>query len=67
MLAAIEKKGIMRTIAISRNTASFNDFLARLNLTDYFPYAFGGDDTALLKPYPEPVIKTLKDLSFAAV
>lgn len=66
VLAAIEKKGIMRTIATSRNTASLNDFLAKLNIADYFPYVLGGDDTALLKPHPEPVIKTLKELSFEA-
>ena len=66
VLTAIEKKGIMRTIATSRNTASLNDFIAKLNLADYFPYVLGGDDTPLLKPHPEPVIKTLKDLSFDA-
>lgn len=56
----------MRTIATSRNTASLNDFLAKLNLAGYFSYVLGGDDTALLKPHPEPVLKTLKDLSFEA-
>ncbi len=66
VLAAIEKKGIMRTIATSRNTASLNDFLTKLNIADYFPYVLGGDDTTLLKPHPEPVIKTLKELSFEA-
>lgn len=66
VLTTIEKKGIMRTIATSRNTASLIDFLTKLNLADYFPYVLGGDDTALLKPHPEPVIKTLKDLYFEA-
>lgn len=64
VLADIEKKGIMRTIATSRNTVSLNDFLVKLNLAGYFPYVLGGDDTAFLKPHPEPVIKTLKELSF---
>ena len=66
VIAAIEKKGIMRTIATSRNTASLKGFLTKLNLSGYFPYVLGGDDTVLLKPHPDPVIKTLKEISFDA-
>lgn len=62
----LKKKGIMRTIATSRNNASLNEFLTKMNIADYFPYVLGGDDTALLKPNPDPVLKTLKDLSYKA-
>ena len=37
-----------------------------MNLAEYFPYALGGQDTEHLKPHPEPVLKTLQDLSCKA-
>lgn len=64
VLEILEKNGIMRTVATSRNNASLNEFLKKMNIDDYFPYVLGGDDTALLKPNPEPVLKTLKELSY---
>ena len=62
----LKEKGIVTTIATSRNNASLKEFLARLGLAQYFSYALGGQDTEQLKPHPEPVLKTLRDLSFEA-
>jgi HAD superfamily hydrolase (TIGR01509 family) len=64
VLEILKQNGIMRTIATSRNNASLNEFLIKMNIADYFPYVLGGDDTSLLKPNPEPVLKTLKELSY---
>ncbi len=66
VLETLKKNGIMRTIATSRNNASLNEFLAQMNVAQYFPYVLGGEDTALLKPNPEPVLKTLNELSYSA-
>lgn len=62
----LKKQDILCTIATSRNTPSIHDFLKKLELTSYFPYVLGGNDTELLKPHPEPVLKTLADLSYSA-
>ena len=61
----LKEQGIKLTIATSRNTASLKEFVAALNLSKYFSYMLGGDDTKLLKPNPEPVMKTQKDLFFS--
>ena len=62
----LKSRGIMCTIASSRNRASLNEFLVKLKLADYFSYVLGGEDTVCLKPHPEPVLKTLQDLSVEA-
>lgn len=62
----LKKRGITTTIATSRNNASLGGFLQQMNLAEYFPYALGGQDTEQLKPHPEPVLKTLQDLSCKA-
>lgn len=60
----MKERGIMTTIATSRNNASLAEFLTRLGLEKYFSYALGGQDTEQLKPHPQPVLKTLQELSF---
>ncbi len=62
----MKERGIVTTIATSRNNASLHEFLERLGLSDYFTYALGGQDTEQLKPHPEPVLKTLRDLGVKA-
>lgn len=62
-LEALREKKIVTTIASSRNRASLDGFLIKMNIAEYFPYLLGGGDTACLKPNPEPVLKTLKELS----
>ncbi len=62
----MKERGIVMTIATSRNNASLKEFLTSLDLEKYFSYALGGQDTEQLKPHPEPVQKTLRDLGFKA-
>ena len=62
----LKGRGIVTTIATSRNNASLAEFLSRLGLEEYFSYALGGQDTEQLKPDPQPVLKTLEDLNFRA-
>jgi len=66
VLSALREKSIKTTIATSRRRDSLIDFLNEWDITEYFPYVLGGDDTARNKPDPEPVIKTLNDLSVKA-
>lgn len=65
-LDALKEKGIKCTIASSRNSQSLNGFLDSMSLKKYFPYVLGGDDTPLLKPNPDPVLRTLEDLGIDA-
>lgn len=65
-LERLKERKITTTIATSRNNVSLHEFLEKMNIIDYFPYVLGGDDTAFLKPNPEPVNKTLQDLSYTA-
>lgn len=66
VLEQLKAKDIVCTIATSRNNKSLEEFLEKLHLKPYFSYVLGGEDTALLKPNPEPVLKTLQDLSYLA-
>ena len=65
-LKTIKEKGIICTIASSRNSRSLNGFLETMGLEEYFEYVLGGDDTLLLKPNPDPVLKTLEHLGVSA-
>jgi len=65
-LEFLKKKGVICTIASARNSKSLKGFLSLMDIEKYFPYVLGGDDTELLKPHPEPVLKTLKDLDIRA-
>ena len=66
VLAVLEERGIMRTIATARNKKSLFEFLADWNLEKAFPYVLAGEDTTRLKPHPDAVLKTLSDLSLSA-
>lgn len=65
-LEQIKNKGIVCTIATSRNKKSLKEFLAKSNIEKYFSYTLGGEDTVNVKPHPEPVLTTLKKLSITA-
>ncbi|MBR5798856.1 MAG: HAD family hydrolase [Lachnospiraceae bacterium] len=65
VLEALNEKGIVCTIATSRNGKSCREFLEQLGIAKYFSYVLCAEDTTLLKPNPEPVLKTLADLKFA--
>lgn len=59
-LRSLYEAGYRLTIASSRNSVSLNEFLQKMEIETYFTYVLGGDDTAKLKPDPEPVLKTLE-------
>ncbi|MBQ9927858.1 MAG: HAD family hydrolase [Lachnospiraceae bacterium] len=63
-LNKLKDKGIVCTIATSRNGKSLKEFLDKMNITNFFSYLLAAEDTTLLKPNAEPVIKTLNDLSY---
>ena len=65
-LEKLKDKGILCTIATSRNSKSLKEFLNKMNVAQYFTYVIAAEDTSLLKPNPEPVIKTLNDLAYPA-
>lgn len=65
-LETIREKGIKMTIATSRNNASLYEFLEQMKIRVFFSFILGGEDTVLLKPNPDPVLKTLDELSFTA-
>lgn len=64
-LTLLTQSGITCTIATSRNRPSLDHFLATMNLGKFFHYTLSGNDTPLLKPNPDPVLKTLQDLNQA--
>lgn len=65
-LEALKERGIVCTIATARNRKSLYGFLEQLQIRDRFSYILAQEDTAHLKPDPEPVLKTLRDLSVEA-
>jgi phosphoglycolate phosphatase-like HAD superfamily hydrolase len=65
-LHSLKENGKILTVATSRHNSSLHAFLDALEVTPFFSYILGGDDTRRLKPYPDPVLKTLKDLRIPA-
>lgn len=65
-LKNLKMHDIVCTIATSRNRKSLLEFLDLMKLSEFFTYILAGEDTPLLKPNPDPVLKTLADLSFKA-
>lgn len=51
-LEKLKEKGIVCTIATSRNSKSLNEFLNKMNIVQYFTYVLAAEDTLLLKPNP---------------
>ncbi len=66
VLEELTKRGIQCTIATSRDTESVNEFLTQWKFKEYFKYILGNDNSTLLKPNPQQVLKTLKELSFSS-
>ena len=65
-LSALVEAGCRCTVASSRGTESLKDFLREMGLAPYISYVLGADDVKRAKPHPEPVLKTLEDLSVDA-
>ena len=62
-LEALTRMGCRCTVASSRGTESLLGFLQEMGIAPYISYVLGADDVAHAKPHPEPVLKTLRDLS----
>ena len=65
-LAVLKEKGYVLTIASSRSSRSLKGFLCDMEIDGFITYILGADNVRLAKPDPEPVLKTLSDLGFAA-
>ena len=65
-LAELSGKGIVCTVASSRGRESLNDFLREMGIAQYISYVLGAEDVTRAKPHPEPVLKTLENLSVPA-
>ena len=65
-LAALCGQGYRCTVASSRGSESLNDFLREMGVAPFIGYVLGADNVTKAKPDPEPVLKTLRDLSVPA-
>ena len=62
-LEALASRGCRMTVASSRGRESLLEFLRGMGIAPYISYVLGADDVLHAKPHPEPVLKTLRDLS----
>ena len=65
-LKELSGRGFIITVASSRGTRSLKDFLREMEIAPYISYVLGAEDVTLPKPHPEPVLKTLRQLGYAA-
>ena len=65
-LAELQQRGITMSVASSRNTTSLRGFLNDMGIQQFISYVLGAEDVTKPKPDPEPVLKTLSALGFAA-
>ena len=63
-LQDMHRRGIVLTVASSRGRESLMDFLREMGIAPYISYVLGAEDVTRAKPYPDPVLKTLKELFF---
>ena len=65
-LHTLHGRGYLLSVASSRGTESLTGFLRDMGIEQYISYVVGADDVSHAKPDPEPVLKTLHDLSVDA-
>ena len=65
-LSLLHSKGFILSVASSRGTESLTGFLKDMGIAPYISYVVGADDVTHPKPHPEPVLKTLENLSVNA-
>ena len=65
-LKILKEKGFVLTIASSRSRNSLTKLTRDMGIADYISYLIGADDVKEAKPKPEPVLKTLAAMQFAA-
>lgn len=63
-LCLLRERGCVLTVASSRGRESLTDFLREMGIAPYISYVLGAEDVTRTKPDPEPVLKTLRELSF---
>ncbi len=62
-LSALKERGFLLTVASSRSSRSLKGFLHDMGIADAISYVLGADNVEKAKPDPEPVLKTLRELS----
>lgn len=62
-LSALKERGFILTVASSRSSRSLKGFLHDMGIADAISYVLGADNVEKAKPDPEPVLKTLRELS----
>ena len=65
-LKALKSQGFTLTIASSRSRNSLTELTRDMGIADYISCLIGADDVKEAKPKPEPVLKTLAAMQFAA-
>ena len=65
-LSILHQKGFVLTIASSRSRNSLMELTRNMGIANYISYILGADDVKEAKPNPEPVLKTLAEMSFDA-
>lgn len=65
-LDTLAGRGLSFSVASSRSTPSLLGFLRDMDLARYISFVVGADDVMQAKPHPEPVLNTLRELSFSA-
>ena len=65
-LAELCRRGCICSVASSRGSVSLNAFLQEMGIAPYISYILGAEDVTHAKPHPEPVLKTLRNLSVPA-
>ena len=65
-LSILHQKGFVLTIASSRSRNSLMELTRNMGIANYISFILGADDVKEAKPKPEPVLKTLAEMSFDA-
>ena len=65
-LSILHQKGFVLTIASSRSRNSLMELMRNMGIANYISFILGADDVKEAKPNPEPVLKTLAEMSFDA-
>ena len=65
-MKTLKEQGFVLTIASSRSRNSLTELTHNMGIADYISYLIGADDVKEAKPKPEPVLKTLAAMQFAA-
>ena len=65
-LSILNQKGFVLTIASSRSRNSLMELTRNMGIANYISFILGADDVKEAKPNPEPVLKTLAEMSFDA-